>query len=168
MLLDARQKTANATNARSNDARFSSCCAKTIPTKRTRFFVHCLGRIDNSNARKRLPVPDLEDLIALVVLEECNPFCSSVCCSCVTVKFSKSYRIPLQRQKTQYLFSLCYVQQSVRVTILPEWSSWAMICSVSIDASLQIGCTMERDSMFIGSDIVLICKIAQHLIDTLT
>ena len=100
MLLDARQKTANARIVRSSEARFSSCWANMRPTKRARFFVHCLGRIDNSNARKRLPVPDLEDLIALVVLEECNPFCSSVCCSCVAVKFSKSYSIPSTPKNT--------------------------------------------------------------------
>src|SRR5271157_1236591 len=94
MLLDARQKTMNAINARSSDARFSNCCANMRPTKRARFFVHCLGLIDNSNARTRLPVPDLEDFIAPVVVEERNPFCSSVCCSCVSVNFSKNYRIP--------------------------------------------------------------------------
>src|SRR6266566_5957471 len=95
MLLDARQKTTNATVVRSKDARLNSCCANTIPTKRARFLVHCLGRIDTTTARKRPPIPDVEDLVfAPLAVEECNPFCFSVFFSCAIGIFSKSYRIP--------------------------------------------------------------------------
>src|SRR6266516_3894617 len=105
-MLDARQKTTNAANARSNDDRLSSCCANTIPTKRARFFVHCLGRIASDRARRRPPIPNVEDLVvAPLVVEERSSFCSRVWFARVIVIFPKSYRI-LQRQKARTAYPI--------------------------------------------------------------
>src|ERR1700726_1543194 len=51
MLLEARQKMTKATEARPNDESVNRCWAKTMPTNRERFFVHCRGRSAESRAR---------------------------------------------------------------------------------------------------------------------
>src|SRR5258706_6440962 len=87
MKLEARQKMTKATQARSRDERVNSRCAKTIPTKTARFFVHCLGRIANNIANIRPATVVLEvSVMVLFLVEERS--CSSLCFSCVIVDFS--------------------------------------------------------------------------------
>src|SRR5258706_16370452 len=87
MKLEARQKMTKATQARSRDERVNSRCAKTIPTKTARFFVHCLGRIVNNIANIRPATVVLEvSVMVLFLVEERS--CSSLCFSCVIVDFS--------------------------------------------------------------------------------
>ena len=76
-----------ATQARSNKEGANSCCAKTIPTKIARFFVHCLGRIASTIARIRPAIVGLEILVMFFVEESACP-CSSLCVSCVIADFS--------------------------------------------------------------------------------
>ena len=87
MKLEARQKMTKATQARSRDERVNSRCAKTIPTKIARFFVHCLGRIANNIANIRPATVDLEvSVMVLFLVEERS--CSSFCFTCVIADFS--------------------------------------------------------------------------------
>src|SRR5436309_15988374 len=66
-----------ATDARSKDVRLNSCCAKTRPTKRARFIVHCLGLIDCITARMQHLLPSLAAKgFTQLVVEEYKTFCS--------------------------------------------------------------------------------------------
>ena len=98
MLLEARQKAAKATTARSTRANVSNRCAKTIPTKIARFFVHCRGRRADSNANMRLDVPGVGDVFVGAdksAVGAINRPLRSLCFAAVIV-FSKNTR-SLQR-----------------------------------------------------------------------
>ena len=100
MQLEARQKAAKATTARSTRVNDSSRCAKTMPTKMARFFVHCRGRRAVSNANKRPPVPSGEGGFVLADISSVggiNWLLRSVCFVAMPV-FSKNAG-SLRRQK---------------------------------------------------------------------
>src|SRR5260370_34572686 len=84
--MEARQKVTKAITARSKTGNDNNLCAKTIPTKRARFFTHWRGRMARKRASMRPPKSgDGEILVSL----ECVA-CSTGCFSCVKIVFPKN------------------------------------------------------------------------------
>src|SRR5579859_5004949 len=87
-MLEARQKAAKASAARSNDERANNLWAKTRPTKRARFFVHWRGRMAFTKANSRSFVPGLRGAVSFAIEEIASPgLC--VCSSVVKIVFFK-------------------------------------------------------------------------------
>ena len=75
--------------------------------------------------------------------------------------------VQVEKSATALLLYLASLRVGAVYVPLNTAYSQAELDYLLINASLQIGYTMERDSMFIGADKVLVCKIAKYFVHTL-
>ena len=93
MILDATQNVAKASTVRSSDGMLNNCCAKTIPIKTVRFFVHWRGRIVLKMALSFCEVLNAS-LLVVCTASGCCVFVVCTCTSSVISDFFKSRSIP--------------------------------------------------------------------------